>query len=108
MTIGTNPTTDFQRDQLIAAAYHLTAILPSGKDPNANQTAIGATFLNLVLQELQADGVVLTSAVRTTLALVDGTAEYTLETDTIDVRVDSDDTIGTIIPATAGDAETIV
>lgn len=112
MTVSANPTPDFQRDQLLVAAYGVCGLIPTGtpggSEITPDQAARGATLLNLVLDELQADGVVLTSAVRTTLALVSGTAEYTLESDTIDVRVDGDDTVGTIIPATSGDAETIV
>jgi len=108
MTVSANPTPDFQRDQLLLAAYGVCGLIPMGSAPDADQLARGATLMNLVLDELQADGVVLTSAVRTTLALVSGIAEYTLDTDTIDVRVDSDDTVGTIIPASSSDAETIV
>jgi len=108
VTASANPTPDFQRDQLIKAAYGVCGLLPPNKDPSANQVAQAAVLMNLVLEELQADGIKLTSAVRTTLALVEDAAEYTLDSDIIDIRVDSNDTIGTIVPATSGDPEPIV
>jgi hypothetical protein len=108
MTVSANPTPDLQRDQIIACACGLCGIIPMGGYPEPEMIDRGSVHFTMALLDLQAEGIVLTSAVRTTLALVSGTAEYTLETDTIDVELGQNDAIGTIIPAETGAAETIV
>lgn len=107
MTIQTDAIADLGRDQIITAAMRMCGILPPTEQATADEIAAGAIQFNIALLELQAEGVVLTSKVRTTLSLVAATAEYTLESDTIDVWCDGDDTVGTIISSDSG-PETIV
>jgi hypothetical protein len=107
MTVSANPTPDFERDQILTSAIRVCGLITDGEPPSSDQIAQAAFHLNLALQEVQAEGLVLTTVTRTTLALVAGTAEYTLPSDVIDVELGQDDAVGSIISAT-GTAETIV
>jgi hypothetical protein len=97
VTTSANPVPDLQRDQLITAAHRISGIIGPGQEPDADQIAAASIHFNLALLELQMRGIVLTSRVRTTLALLDSTASYTLDTDTIDVFKSGDNIIGTIV-----------
>lgn len=107
MTVSSNPIPDFSRDQILTAAIRLTGILSYSRDADADQILGASYHLNMALQDLQSDGLVLTTASRTTLALTASTAEYTLSSDVLDVELGQDDTAGTIINS-GGTAETIV
>jgi len=107
MTISANPTPDFQRDQILTAAIRLCGLLPDGAIPTQEQIAQANVHLSFALDELQSEGVVLTSAIRTTLALVANQSDYPLDSDTIDVEVGPDDVIGSIVNA-SGAVESIV
>jgi hypothetical protein len=107
MTVSANPTPDFQRDQILTAAIGICGLLPDGVEATADQIARAAFHFSNALLDLQSEGVVLITAVRTTLALTSGTSEYDLPTDVIDVELGQDDTIGTLINS-AGTAETQV
>lgn len=94
MTVSANPTPDFQRDQIITGALGLCGLVPAGGAADPDQIAQGAFHLSLALLELETEGVQLTGLERDTETLVDGTEEYTLPTDTLDVKVNSDDVAG--------------
>lgn len=92
MTVSTNATLDYTRDQLITAAYRLAGVWPSSQESSDAQSAddvgMAADFMNLELMNLQAEGVVLRTVERPTpLVLVSGTSVYTLAADTIDVEL---------------------
>lgn len=101
MTVSANATLDYQRDQLITSAYRLAGVWPSGQDASdaqsADDVAMAADFMNLELMALQAEGTLLRTSERTTLALVTSQSEYTLAADTIDVDVGPNDQAGTIV-----------
>lgn len=99
MTVSLNPTPDFQRDQIITGALGLCGLVPAGGAADADQIEQGAFHLSVALLELQAEGVQLTSLVRDTETLVSGTEEYTLDSDTLDVKVDGDDIAGMTVDA---------
>ena len=107
MTVSTNPTPNFQRDELLDMAIRLTGILPEDEEPSQKLIRLAATNLDLELQTLQAAGSIISTIERSTLVLVAGTYEYTLATDTIDVELGQGDTIGTI-KDTSGTVETQV
>jgi hypothetical protein len=107
MTVSTNPTPDFQRDQILTAAIRKCGLLTAGEDATAEQISDAAVHFNLSLQDLQSEGIALSSVERATLALISGTAEYALPVDVIDVELGQDDAIGTII-SSDGTTETIV
>lgn len=107
MTVSANPTPDFQRDQILTAAIRKCGLLTAGEAATPEQIADASIHFNLALQDLQSEGVVLSSIERATLALVSGQAEYTLPTDVIDVELGQDDAIGTII-SSDGTTETIL
>jgi len=106
MTVSVNPLPDFQRDQMLVGAIRLCGVLTAGEYPTPDQIDGALFHFRLALDELQSEGVVLTTVERTTLALVAGTAEYTLPSDVLDVAMGQDDAIGDIIGTTTG--ETIV
>jgi|WetSurMetagenome_2_1015567.scaffolds.fasta_scaffold147413_3 hypothetical protein len=107
MTVSANPTPDFSRDQILEQAIRMTGILNTGKAPKQAEINLAAIDFNLELQTLQAEGVILRTIERADLALVAGTAEYTLSSNIIDLELGQDDTIGTIRGST-GAAETQV
>jgi len=107
MTVSANSVPDFQRDQILTAAIGICGLLTDGQAPTADQIARAAMHFNVALEDLQSEGLILTTAERTTLALVSGTAEYDLPADVIDVELGQNDSAGTIFSA-AGTAETIV
>ena len=106
MTVSVNPLPDFQRDQMLVGAIRLCGVLTAGEYPTPDQIDGALFHFRLALDELQSEGVVLTTVERTTLTLVAGQAEYTLPTDVLDVAMGQDDAVGDIIGTTTG--ETIV
>jgi hypothetical protein len=106
MTISTVVLPDFSRDTLLTSAIRLTGILGQEEVPSATQLNIAATHLNYTLDTLQTSGVILRTIERTTKTLTASTAEYTLDTDTIDIEIGQSDHIGTIV--LTGGAEPIV
>lgn len=106
MTVSTSYTLDYTTDQILRMAYQSCGLLEAGRDPNANDLAMGRDFLNLELMALEAEGPITRRVTRTTLSLVAGTSEYTLPADTLDVKLGPNDELGTIVPTSGG--ETIV
>jgi hypothetical protein len=106
MTVSTIDLPDFSRDALLTAAIRVTGTLSLDLDPEPRQLAQAATHLNLVLDTMQASGIILRTVERTTLALTAGVSEYDLDTSAIDIEIGQSDTIGTIIMA--GGSEPIV
>lgn len=107
MTVSVNPLPDFQRDQMLVGAIRLCGVLTAGEYPAADQIEGALFHFRLALDELQSDGVVLTTVERTTLTLATGTAEYALPSDVLDIAAGQDDALGTITSA-LGTGETIV
>lgn len=103
MTVSANSTLEFSVDELITLAYQSVGILEAGRQPDADDLAMGRNFLNLELQALQAEHVVLRTIERTTLTLgtpdVGTVATYTLPADTIEIRLGPNDELGTIVDA---------
>ena len=100
MATSSTSTFELSRDQLIKRAYQLAGLLDSSHEPNADDIALAADMLGMELLALQAEGLVVTHVTRTTLALVAATAEYSLPTDTLDVFIDANNFVGTIVPTT--------
>lgn len=97
MTVSTGAIIDFQRDQILQLAFQLAGLVGGGKTPTADDTGVAANFMRLELMALQAEKVILQTIERTTLALVAGTASYTLPSDTIDIQPGPNDQAGTIL-----------
>jgi hypothetical protein len=106
MTVSTSVLIDFQRDQILQMAFQLAGLVGGGKVPSADDTGMAANFMRLELMALQAEKVILQTTERTTLALVAGTAEYALPTDTVDIQPGPNDQVGTILRS--GGTETLV
>lgn len=97
MTVSLNPTPDFQRDQIIAGALGICGLMPAGGTADPDLVEQGAFHLSMALLELQTEGVQLTGTIRDTETLVDGTEEYTLDSDTLDVKVEQDGVAGMVV-----------
>lgn len=108
MTVSTNATLDYTRDQLITAAYRLAGVWPSSQDSSDAQSAddvgMAADFMNLELMNLQTEGVVLRADERTSIALVTGQTDYVLPVDTIDIQVGPNDQAGTIVDSSGNES----
>jgi len=99
MSVSTNQNFELTTDQLCRRAYQLAGLLEAGQVVQANDLALAHDLLGMELDALQADGVVLRTVERTTLALTSTTnPEYTLPAATIDVYVGNDNVAGTIVP----------
>lgn len=99
MTTSSTSTFELTRDQLFRRAYQFAGLLEASQNPSADDLSMAADFLGMELQALQVNGIVVTHVERTTLALVIGTQEYSLPSDTLDVAVGPDNVCGTIVPA---------
>jgi hypothetical protein len=107
MTVSANPTPQFTRDQILTAAIRMTGILEEQEAPSAALIASATNHLTFALQDLQSSGIILRTAERAMLPLVNGQSTYALPSDTIDLELGQDDTVGNVVPAD-GSAETIV
>jgi predicted PhzF superfamily epimerase YddE/YHI9 len=106
MTVSGTYAFELSRDEIIRRAYQLCGALDSSQSPSASDIDLASDLLGMELDYLQAEGIVLRSVERTTLALVDGTATYNLAANAIDVVVEPDQKAG-MVWSTAG-SETIV
>lgn len=80
-------------------------LLEAAQALDPDDVAMAADFLGLELLALQAEGVVLITVERPTpLAIVAGTAEYTLSADTLDVMVGPENIAGTWKAATGAES----
>lgn len=86
------------RDQLLTLALRAARVVPAEQTPRAADLSLAAEFFNLELLSLQGRSDILQTVPRKTLTLADGTDEYTLPSDTIDVATGPNDEIGTIVP----------
>lgn len=98
MTVSNNPLPDISRDQLIKNAMWMSGYLEASQIPQAADIGMATQLLRLVLDGLQAEGVILRTVERDLLTLVPGQSEYALPSDTIDVDVDTNGVAGMIVP----------
>lgn len=77
-----NPTAD----EMVRQAFQAAGILALGRRPRVDQLDDARDMLTTMLKAMQDKGIMLVTAERVTLALVAGTASYTLAADTIDVE----------------------
>jgi hypothetical protein len=103
VTISANSDLEYQRDELITAAYQLAGMNLTASATAADDIAMASTFMNLELQMLQGEGVVLRTIERTTLTLVAGTASYSLPSSVIDVELGTNGQAGSIVPTSGGE-----
>lgn len=85
MAASTSTSYDLNRTGIIRLAYQSLQIVPAGEDPSAEQLAMGADFLNVLIKELENEGITLSHVVETTVTLTAGTASYTPANDTLDI-----------------------
>jgi hypothetical protein len=87
MTASTDTSFDLSRTGILRNAYQKLGVVPAGQDPSSDYLAMGSDALNVVSQSWENKGVFLARSERTTTTLVDGTAEYTTDIDTLDILV---------------------
>ncbi len=89
MTVMAANTKEFSVNELLELAARTAGIMAMEQPATGPQwearAAYGRKHLDLVLRRLQADGKAMRDVELTTVAIVAGTAEYTLAVDTVDV-----------------------
>lgn len=85
MTASSDTTFDLNRSGILRNAYQKLGVVPAGQDPSSDYLAMGSDALDVVLKSWENKGVFLSRSERTTTTLVDGTAEYTTDIDTLDI-----------------------
>lgn len=85
MAASTSTSFDLSRTGIVRLAYQTLQVVPAGEDPDANQLAMGSDFLNVLVKELENEGIYLSHVEQTTIPLVAGQAEYTPASDTLDI-----------------------
>lgn len=101
MTIAATATFELNVATIIRRAYQVCGLYEASQTPEGDDAAMARDFLNLELDALQAEGVLRRSVERDTQTLADGTAEYTLDDDALDVFVGPDNVAGTILQSGA-------
>jgi hypothetical protein len=86
VTISANSSFQPQVDQILRMALQLAGILPLGRNPSAQELSHARDHLNASAKSMAAHGAQFTQLERKTLPLVAGTAEYTLDSDTIEIE----------------------
>lgn len=89
MTVSANSDFNPTVAQIVKQGLQLAGLLPFGQEPRTDQQTDVRAILGARISELQAKGMVLGTAERTTTALTSGTASYALATDTIDITGDA-------------------
>lgn len=87
MTASSNTSFDLDRTSILRNAYQKLGVVPAGQDPSSELLAMGSDALNVCLKSWENKGVFLAKLERTTQSLVDGTAEYTTDVDTLDIHI---------------------
>ena len=85
MSASTATSFDLDRTGIIRLAFQTLQVVPAGEDPDANQLAMGSDLLNVLIKELENDGIYLSHLERTTDTLTAGTASYTALSNTLDI-----------------------
>ena len=85
MTASASTSFDLSRTGIVRLAYQTLQVVPAGEDPDINQLAMGSDFLNVLIKELENEGIYLSRLERTTTALVAGQAQYTPASNTLDI-----------------------
>lgn len=85
MTISNSYSFDLSTESIIRIAHQRVGVLAAGSEPDSNQYAMGRDFLQVVLTDLQTQGIQLRSVLRTTDTLVAGQAQYTAASNVIDI-----------------------
>lgn len=76
---------DLNRTGIIRLAYQTLQVVPAGQDPDTDQLSMGSDFLNVLVKELENDGIFLSKLDEYTEPLVAGQAEYTTPSNTLDI-----------------------
>jgi hypothetical protein len=107
VTVSGTQTFELTVEQLIRRACQLAGLTEASMSPDGDDYTLARDLLGMETQALQAEGVLLSSMTRSTLAIVGGTGEYALPAGTLDVFIGPDGLVGTFL-ATGGTYETPV
>lgn len=85
MSTSGNYTFDLSTAGLIRVSFQRIGIVSAGQEPDSNQFAMGRDFLQMVLLDMQTDGIQLCRVQLTTSSLTPGTTQYTCAANVIDI-----------------------
>jgi len=85
MAVSTTATFDMQRDQIISQAASLARQLHDGHTADADQIAFGARALQLIILDLQKEGLIVRAVERVSKAVAANDTGFTADADTVDV-----------------------
>ena len=103
MTVSATQTFELDVSNVIRRGMQVAGLLEASQSPNASDEEMARDFVNLELDELQAEGHIQRKWVRTTQTLTASTASYTLDADVVDVYVGPDNIVGTIVPSSGAE-----
>ncbi len=85
MAVASTATFTATRDQIVMDALAMVGATGPNRTPSANQLAHGARVLNDLVKSMDADGIFLWKLDRITFTTTDGTANYTLQSDVLEI-----------------------
>lgn len=103
---SSSSTSEFTCDQILTMAYRLCGVLEHGKSATAADLSAARQYAQMELASLQAEGQIVRTIERTTLALIEGISYYELPDEVIDIKLGPNDQVGTIVPDSG--SETLV
>lgn len=85
MAASSSTSFDLNRTGIVRLAYQTLQVVPAGEDPSAEQLQMGSDFLNVLVKELENEGIYLSKLEMTTISLTAGTSQYTPASNTLDI-----------------------
>lgn len=105
MAIASTSTFELTIEQLMTRAAQVAGLLSTGQSLDVDDASLLRDMLGMEILELQAEGLVTRAVEQDTQALVASTAEYALDSDTLDVYVGPDNVAGTVyVSASTGES----
>jgi len=108
LTVSSTATFELDVSGIIRRGMQVAGLLEASQQPSDADEEMARDFVNLELDELQAEGDVQRTWTRTTLPLVAGTSTYSLDSDCVDVFVGPDNVVGTIVPSSGAETPVTV
>lgn len=99
MATSSTSTFELTRDQLVRRSLQIAGLLEASQSPTGDDISLAADIMQMEIASLVAEGIVVTWVERTTLSLTAAVASATFPTDTLDVAVDPNGVVGTIVPS---------
>lgn len=85
MTVSASSTREFTRDEILRRAFQKAGLMSAYQSPRGPVLLQGADFLEMILDELQAEGLMVRTNILRTVTLATATDDYDLPADTLNV-----------------------